>query len=146
VFYKKHPGILQGPEGLFAYDLNNGKPLGKKSAVPFTSDPESGLLFAFFPFDIKGIKADINIADNKILEIKGSLKTSDPVKEEKLVVLVRVLKPDGTEQTVYKRSVDCTGNAFAYKVPLGLNEKGKYKVILREPCSGKTFSQEVNIK
>ncbi len=145
VFYKKHPGVLRGPADLWAYDVNKGKLLGKISAVPFTSDPESGLFFAFFPFEIKGLEAEANVTPDRTLQIKGTIKTSTPVMDEKLVIYLRVLRPDGSEQTAYKRSIDCEGSAFTHSVPLGLNEHGNWKVVLREPCSGLCVTKEITL-
>ncbi|PCJ57386.1 MAG: hypothetical protein COA79_16085 [Planctomycetota bacterium] len=143
VYSKKHAALLNAPKGFWAYDVTVNKNLGKKSAVSFTSDPDSGRLYAFWPFSIDGVSAKAVVTDGR-LTIKGKLKISGgKINTEKLVVNIKVFKPDGSEQQAYRRNIDLIGDEFSYTVPLGLNEKGSYKVKLIEPCSGKTLELTV---
>jgi hypothetical protein len=67
------------------------------------------------------------------------------MEDETLVVHLRVLRPDGSEQPAYTRTIDVRKNAFAAEFPLGLNEHGDWKIVLREPCSGKKAELPVKL-
>lgn len=81
----------------------------------------------------------------RYLRISGRIVTSSPVRDEKLVVALRVFAPNGSEQRAYRRTIDCRKNAFAAELPLALNEHGNWKVVVREPCSGKVAQVTVRL-
>lgn len=145
VFVNDQPVELEGPEELWVYDLNEGKALGRGTPVAFTSKVHDGRLFAYWPFEIEGIEASADVDDDRQLHIQGRLKTSSPVEGEKLVVHLRILRPDGTEQRAYRQWIDCDGNSFALNLPMGLNEHGDWKVLLRDPCSGSSWQETVTL-
>ena len=146
VFGQAHPARLTVPAGLWTYDLTDGgKALGDVRHVDFTSKPYSGRFYACWPFEIQGLSARAAVAPDRRLKIVGKIATSVPVGQEKLVVRLRVLKPDGTEQRAYRRTIDCDGNAFAIDLPLAVNEHGQWTVLLREPCTGREISRKVNL-
>ena len=80
------------------------------------------------------------------LAISGSIKTSAPVTEEKLVVALKIVDAAGVEQRAYRRVLDCEGGDFAVELPLGLDDRGEWTVILREPCSGAEIRQTITLE
>jgi hypothetical protein len=145
IFLKSHPAELAVPAGLWAYDLTDGGTAGRQRSVKFTSEPLAGRFFACWPFEITDLKAKAEVAPARRLKITGRVVTSAPVKGEKLVVALRVLRPDGSEQRAYRRTLDCEEGAFAAELPLALNEHGQWAVVLREPCTGKQVKVEVKL-
>lgn len=138
IFLKEtHLAELAIPPGLYAYDLVDRRFLGRRRSLRLTSQRRSGRFYAFWPFEIEDIKATAEVTPERRLRISGQLLTSAPVKDEKLVVALRVFEPGGQEQRAYRRTIDCDGAAFAADIPLGLNEHGRWKVVVREPCTGK---------
>jgi hypothetical protein len=73
------------------------------------------------------------------------LAASAPIEDERLAVSLRVLRPDGSEQAAYRRTLDCPKGAFAADIPLGLNEHGDWSVEVFEPCTGKARAVRVTI-
>ena len=145
VFFKSHPARMAVPDGMWAYDLTDGKALGKVPHVDFTSEPLKGRFYACWPFEITGIDAKAEVTARRYLKIAGRIATSAPVAGEKLAVYLRVVGPDGTEQRAYRRTIDCRKNAFAVELPLAVNERGQWTVVLREPCTGKEVSRKVRL-
>ena len=145
IFVNKQPAQLNAPAGLYAYDITEHKSLGQLQAVPFTSDPDAGRFYAFWPFSITGIKATVN-NDNGMVKLTGSLQVSGAkIRDEKLVVNLTVLRPDGTEQNAYRRNIDVNKGRFEHVIPFGLNEKGDFTLRIHEPCSGLTKDLRVKI-
>jgi hypothetical protein len=136
VFNEPSPAVLNGPDGPWMYDVTEGRSLGRKKAVPFTSEPGAGRLYACWPFEIQGLTAKVRMDGDRILKIEGRVQTSTPARKERLVVSLRVFRPDGSEQPAYRWNIDCRGNEFKHSVPLGVNEDGRWRLELREPCSG----------
>jgi hypothetical protein len=79
------------------------------------------------------------------LKVAGRVVTSAPMERERMAVCVEVLRPDGSRQEAYCRTVDCKGDRFAVDFPLGLNEHGDGSVVVREPCSGAAATMTVTI-
>jgi hypothetical protein len=140
-----HPSQLAIPEGLFTYDLVERKALGDVRAVKMTSARTSGHVFACWPFEIENLTARVDAVSDHRIRVAGNVATSAPVDKEKLVVAMRVYRPDGSEQRAYRRTIDCDRNAFAVDWPLGTNEHGQWSVVVTEPCTGKSVSLTVEI-
>jgi len=146
IFLKpQHPAKLTIPAGLFTYDLFEQRALGDVRSVEIVSRPWSGRFYACWPFAIEGLTAGATVTPDRRLKVAGKVETSSPVEEEKLVVSMRVYRPDGSEQRAYRRTIDCHGNAFATELPLAVNEHGNWTVVVREPCTGKEVSIEVRL-
>jgi len=146
VYMKAHPARLAAPAGLWAYDLTDGgKALGDVRSVDFTSKPLAGRFYAFWPFEIQGLSVAAKVTPGRRLAIAGKVATSAPVAGEKLVVFLRVLRPDGSEQRAYRRTIDCDGAAFAIDLPLAVNEHGDWTVVVREPCTGRAVRSNVRL-
>lgn len=146
VFLESSPAVLRGPRGLWMYDMNEGLSLGAKESIAFTSKPGAGRLYAAWPFEIQGLKANVLVDKDRNLRITGEIQTSSPVRKEKLVISLRVFRPDGKEQPAYRWNIDCEKNAFRHSVPLGINESGEWMLELREPCSGVKAAATFEIK
>ena len=146
VFFKAHPAELTIPAGLWVYDLTAGKALGNVRTVRFTSEPRQGLMVACWPFEITGLTASAEVARGRVLRVRGRVATSKPVKDEKLVVAMTAHRPDGSEQRAYRRTIDCRGSRFDAEMPLGVNERGKWTITVRGPCSGRRVVMKVDLK
>jgi len=147
VFNKPSPAQLNVPEGMWVYDLTGGgKRLGKVSSSAFTSSPDSGRLYACWPFEITGLQSKVALLPNRRLGISGAVKTSAPVKGEKLALALRIVDAAGVEQRAYRRTIDCTGAEFGVELPLALSDHGTWTITLREPCSGTEIRQTINLK
>ena len=144
VFSKEHAARLNVPAGLHAYDLTDAKPVAEGKPIDFASKPGQGRFYAFWPFKIEGLEAKAEVKDGRV-KLTGKVKTSGEVKDETLVVHVRALRPDGSEQAAYRRTIDCAGGAFAVEWPMGLNEHGDWTLQLREPCTGQVQGVKVNV-
>ncbi len=136
-FFKTHPARLGIPAGMYVYDLVAGKALGKVEAVEFQSAPQGGHMYACWPFEIQGVEATAEVGADRRLKLAGKVVTSSPAVEEKLAVALRVFRPDGSEQRAYRQTLDVEKGAFALELPLGINEHGEWKLVVREPCTGK---------
>ena len=146
VFLKAHPAELTVPAGLWVYDMTDGgKALGQVGRAGFTSQPLTGRFYACWPFEIRDLTANAELTPQRHLKIAGRLVTSAPVTDEKLAVHLRVLRPDGSEQRAYRRTIDCRRNDFALDLPLAVNEHGDWRVVVREPCTGKQASVNVRL-
>jgi len=153
-----HPAELGIPAGLFVYDLVRHKALGKVGSIRIDSTPRAGSFLACWPFAIEQLTASARVSKDRLLVVEGKVTTSPPVRDEKLVVAMRVLRPDGghpaaligggdpgAEQRAYRRTIDCDGGSFAASVPLGVNEHGTWTVRIIEPCTGKVASMQVKL-
>ncbi len=140
-----HPSQLTIPKGLFTYDLVERKALGDVRSVKMISARTSGHVFACWPFEIENLTAQATTVPGHRIRVTGNVATSTPVENEKLVVAMRVYRPDGAEQPVYRRTIDCDRNVFAVDWPLGVNEHGQWSVVVTEPCTGKSVSLNVEV-
>jgi len=145
IFLQEHPAVLKIPAGLFVYDLVEHKALGRVRSVSIISRPWSGRFYACWPFAIQDLVATATVTPDRYLKVTGKIQTSSPVEDEKLVVSMRVYRPDGSEQRAYRRTIDCDGNSFAVELPLAVNEHGDWTVVVEEPCTGKRVSIELRL-
>ena len=143
---------LHVPPGLWVYDLVERQALGKVASVRFISRREGGRMYACWPFSIDDVNVRATVTGDAattparhVLGIRGEIVTSAPVADERLVAALRVRRADGSEQVAYRRTLDCAGNSFAADIPLGLNEHGRWRVEILEPCTGKIASTEIDI-
>jgi hypothetical protein len=137
VFLAPVQARLEGPRGFWAYDLLDGRALGRTHQIRFESVRHTGRLYAFWPFEIRGLTLRGSATENRMLRLAGTVETSTPAGEESLVVALKAYGPDGKEQPAYRRTIDCTGNRFATELPLAFNETGEWTVQVTEPCTGK---------
>jgi len=146
IFLKEmHPARLLVPAGLTTYDLFEQRAVSRSTTLKLESTPRQGHLFACWPFTIRGVTAKAEVAAGRTLRISGEVLTSSPVEDEKLVVAMRAFRPDGTEQRAYRRTIDCEKGRFTVSLPLGQNEHGDWKVVVREPCTGETAEVKAQV-
>jgi hypothetical protein len=144
-FAGARPAELRMPPGRFAYDLRTRKAI-KGNRLRFESRPDSPRLIACWPFEITGLEVHASSTPKRTLRVVGRIATSGEVRDERLVVSMRAFRPDGTEQPIYRRTIDCRHGRFAAEIPLGLNERGEWTVVVTEPCTGRAVRRTVRIR
>jgi hypothetical protein len=135
------------PGELYAYDIRNGKVLGKRKEIPVTLDPYEPMVFAFSPTPVPELRlaAPSQIARGATGQLGLSFDGESPAAVH--VLHLDIINPEGKTVAYYSGNVLASSGRAAKLLRLAGNDTpGKWTVRVKDLLSGQERTAAVQLQ
>ena len=141
-------GKLELEKGAFLYDSTKGKFLGKGKSFDLTLHQGVGTLLSALPYKVAGVKVSVpsTVKAGTGVSVAAQVQAAGNAKAENHVLLFRAYRPDGSESLELRKIRLAPGGRFTFKFAPALNEKGTWRLSVKDAASGVVKELKVSVR
>lgn len=140
-------GELRLAQAAHLYDSRQGRELGHGTHFPLALAQGDGTLLTALPYRVAAIdlEAPTTIGAAEVATITAQIVTDNHAAPEPHVLVFQAFHEDGTESLEYRQPRLAPGGRFAFPFPPALNEKGRWRIQVRDAASGVTANCHIQV-